>query len=140
MYSYNYLAAKDYALARCSSYNSSYCNYNPCGGDCANFVSQCFRAGNQIDGGAWYTIPNGACGRCGTQASYAGTDTWANNDLLRQWVIDSSQGQALSDKWGLGIGDIINYDKWDPDPNKVIDHVTVMGLAGVIGCRKRRLR
>jgi hypothetical protein len=39
---YNYLAAVNYAATYWSSYNA---NYNACGGDCTNFVSQCFYKG-----------------------------------------------------------------------------------------------
>ncbi len=110
-YSYNWTAAKDYALAHWSSYNSSYCNYNPCGGDCANFVSQCLRAGNQVDdpGGVWRTF-NGACGRCGTTSVNAGTDTWANPKMMRDWLLSSGRAVSKSGIDGLGMGDPITYD------------------------------
>lgn len=80
--SYNYTNAASYASNHCSSYNSAYCNYNPCGGDCADFVSQCFSYGGESQDGTWYTF-SGACGTCGTSSSHAGSNAWANNQLLR---------------------------------------------------------
>lgn len=123
-YNYNWTAAANYATSHCtaSTYNANYCNYNACGGDCANFVSQCLRAGNQVNGGAWYTF-NGACGTCGTTKTYAGTDTWANNYYLRNWVINSGRGVAKSSIGGLGQGDLVNYD-WTG--NGSYDHVTIV--------------
>ena len=43
--SYNPSAAVSYARTYCSSYNRGYANYAGQGGDCANFVSQCMKAG-----------------------------------------------------------------------------------------------
>ena len=43
--SYNRKAAVKYAKQWCNSFNPKYHNYNPEGGDCANFVSQCLIAG-----------------------------------------------------------------------------------------------
>ena len=43
--SYDRKAALDYAKKYCRSYNSAYNNYKGKGGDCANFVSQCLKAG-----------------------------------------------------------------------------------------------
>ena len=43
--SYNRGSAVKYANKHCKSYNPKYANYNPQGGDCANFVSQCLIAG-----------------------------------------------------------------------------------------------
>lgn len=106
----------------------SYCNYNCCGGDCANFVSQCFRAGNQVADGSWKTF-NGACGTCGTTSTNAGTDTWANNGYLRNWVINSGRGQAQSGINPLAVGDIVNYD-WDG--NGTYDHVTIVANTTIL--------
>lgn len=119
---YNYTAAVSYAAARWNAYNSSYCNYNNCGGDCANFVSQCLRNGNEVSDGTWKTF-NGGCGNCGTTASNAGSDTWANNGYLRSWAINS--GRAISEPGitDLGKGDFVNYD-WDG--NGVLDHVAIV--------------
>ena len=43
--SYNRNAAVSYAKKYCSNYNPNYRNYNPDGGDCANFFSQSLIAG-----------------------------------------------------------------------------------------------
>ena len=43
--SYDRSAAVNYAKTYCSRYNSAYNDYGSVGGDCANFVSQCMRAG-----------------------------------------------------------------------------------------------
>ena len=72
---YNRDAAYNYAKKWWNSFNlSKYKNYNPDGGDCANFVSQCLIAGglNLVSmcgsGDAWGlggTVPNvGAMARC----------------------------------------------------------------------------
>ncbi len=121
-YNYDRYAAVNYANDHCASYNQNYCNYSGCGGDCANFVSQCFRAGGQVDGGNWYTF-DGACGNCGTTSPNAGTNTWANNRLLRNWVINSGRGEARGDIYQIGAGDIVNYD-WGGDG--IFDHVAIV--------------
>lgn len=121
-YNYDYNAARTYALNHCTSYNSDYCNYNNCGGDCANFVSQCLRWGNQIDGGNWHTV-NGACGNCSGQSSaHAGTDTWANDTYLRNWIINSGRAVSKSGIDDLGIGDLVSYD-WTGDGGT--DHIAI---------------
>ena len=44
-FSYDAGKAVEYARAHCKHYNSKYHNYANQGGDCANFVSQCLKAG-----------------------------------------------------------------------------------------------
>lgn len=122
-YTYNYVNAMNYAKSYCTSYNTNYCNYNGCGGDCANFVSQCLRAGNQVSDTTWRTF-QGGCGTCGTSSPNAGANTWANNRLLREWIINSGRGYNTGDLGLLGIGDIINYD-WSCCDG-VYDHVTIV--------------
>ncbi|MBQ8927073.1 MAG: RICIN domain-containing protein [Oscillospiraceae bacterium] len=53
---YNADAAVDYALAhaKTGTYNPDYHNYNPDGGDCANFVSQCLYAGGLPMTSGWH--------------------------------------------------------------------------------------
>jgi Putative amidase domain len=122
-YDYNWTAAKDYAISHWCAYNPSYCNYNACGGDCANFVSQCLRAGAQIDGGSWYTY-GGGCGRCAhVLSSNAGTTTWVNNMQLRNWVVASGRGVAMSSIGELGVGDLVNYDA---NANGNFNHITIV--------------
>ena len=43
--SYDAAKAVSYARQYCSNYNPKYANYAKDGGDCANFVSQCLKAG-----------------------------------------------------------------------------------------------
>lgn len=59
---YNRVAARDYARryvcsrtdCNDSCYNQAYVNQNPYGGDCANYVSQCIRAGGlKTEAGVW---------------------------------------------------------------------------------------
>jgi hypothetical protein len=103
--------AVNYAKAVCRSYNSSYCNFNPCGGDCANFVSQCLFNGGQTKDDSWKTY-SGKCGKpdcpAGSSAN-AGTDTWANNRMLRDHFINKRKAVAKPDIFGIGAGDIVNY-------------------------------
>ena len=40
----------------------------------------------------------------------AGTHTWANNIMLRNYFVSSKGAVAKSDIFGLGVGDIVNYD------------------------------
>lgn len=107
-YYYNPISAANYAVAYVTPYNGSYCNYNNCGGDCTNFVSQCLRAGGEINGGSWYTF-SGGCGTCGTSSSNAGTDTWANNVLLHNWLQSSGRGGGASWITSCIVGDVVNY-------------------------------
>lgn len=90
--SYDRIAARDYAYEwwgpSDSDYNPAYSNWNSSGGDCANFVSQCIKAGGvptdstwKKDSSAWistsklaaYMVNNGYA----TKESY--TDTNAGN-------------------------------------------------------------
>ena len=128
--SYNYTSAANYAYnpGYCSSYNGNYCNYNPCGGDCTNFVSQCLSYGGENQDSTWYTH-NGGCGfGCGgSSANAGGSAAWVNNISLRSWVINSGRGAAEGSIYNLGIGDIINYDF---NNDGTYDHVTIVTQAG----------
>ena len=55
-YTYDWNAAVWYARTYAVSPYPMYCNYDVCGGDCTNFVSQCFRQGGQVDQVPWYTV------------------------------------------------------------------------------------
>jgi hypothetical protein len=117
---YSWQKAVAYANKYWSSYNSAYPNYNPCGGDCANFVSQCLRAGGETSDGTWYTRSGVGCqkrsGNCGSTA-------WVNNAGLRNWTINTHRGRSVSRIEELGRGDIVNYD-WTG--NGVFDHVAII--------------
>lgn len=114
-------------------YNYQYCNFAGCGGDCGNFVSQCFRAGGHAQTGAWFTY-SGSCGvgGCGS-ATYAGSDTWSNNKMLRDFINTSGRGTPVADEWQVGRGDIINY-AWPGscgNYDNEVDHIVlVTGTTG----------
>lgn len=105
---YNPIIAANYAVAHATSYNGSYCNYDNCGGDCTDFVSQSLYSGGEIQASPWNTF-NGACGTCGTTSGNAGTDTWANNVLLHNWLQSSGRGGAQSWITSCIVGDVVNY-------------------------------
>jgi hypothetical protein len=117
---YSWQKAVAYAAKYWSSYNSAYPNYNPCGGDCANFVSQCLRAGGETTDGTWRTYRGSAC--TGTSAN-CGSTAWVNNWGLRNWTINARRGRAVSSIGQLGRGDIVNYD-WTG--NGTFDHVAII--------------
>jgi putative amidase-like protein len=121
-YGFDWVSACNYAKNHWSAYNTpTYCNYNSCGGDCANFVSQCWRAGNYVYDGSWYTTSGSCC--AGYSSSHLGSTTWVNNQSLRNWVIRVNRGAATTSVNNLGYADIINYD-WTG--NGVWDHVSIM--------------
>lgn len=117
---YSWQKAVAYASKYWSSYNSAYPNYNPCGGDCANFVSQCLRAGGETTDGTWYTYRGSGCIR---SSSNCGSTAWVNNWGLRNWTLNKRRGRVVSNIWQLGRGDIVNYD-WTG--NGVFDHVAII--------------
>lgn len=115
---YNRSLAVQSAYNNHQYYNPDFCDFNGCGGDCANFASQCLTAGGQTRDGIW-DVYSGECsnGGCNTPtATYAGNDTWGNNQLLRDWVNRDSnpsnpRGYPVSYDWQLKNGDLINY-RW----------------------------
>lgn len=119
---YNWQVAVNYAAAYWSDYNATYVNYNTCGGgDCANFVSQCFFRGGQKPDVHWGREIGPQCGYTGR---YRGTGLqWYNNWNLRNWVINQSRGYDCPGINSLGSGDIVNYS-WDQ--NGSFDHVAIM--------------
>lgn len=117
---YSWQNAVAYAAKYWSSYNPAYPNYNPCGGDCANFVSQCLRAGGETSDGTWYTHSGMGCQK--TSAN-CGSTAWVNNWGLRNWAVNTHRGRAVSSINQLGRGDIINYD-WTG--NGTFDHVAII--------------
>ena len=80
--SYNANRAVDYALGHSCShggtcgcrYDHDHVNYNPWGGDCANFVSSCLMMGNLPTDSEFYTYYQGN--------KIAGSRTFINADLL----------------------------------------------------------
>jgi cell wall-associated NlpC family hydrolase len=117
---YSWPKAVAYAAKYWSSYNSAYPNYNPCGGDCANFVSQCLRAGGETTDGTWYTHKGSGCTGSSTRS---GSTAWVNNWALRNWTMNAHRGRSVSTIRQLGRGDIVNYD-WTG--NGTFDHVAII--------------
>ena len=121
-FTYDHQAAANYSNAYWSSYNLAYKNFNPVGGDCANFVSQSLRAGGQPDDGSWYYRNAG-----GSTADDGWTYAWVNNQGLRDWARNTMRGIAYTNYAQLMVGDFINYDwNWDG----TYDHVTIVVQAG----------
>lgn len=107
---FDWNAARNYALNWALSYNPAYTNFAP--NDCANFVSQAFRAGNYSTDASWYKY----------------SSAWVNNVALRNWLLSSGRGYSQASASLLGYADIINYD-WSGDGT--FDHVVmVTGLPG----------
>jgi hypothetical protein len=122
---YDYGAAVTYASNHWGGsgapYNNDYVNYNGCGGDCANFVSQSFFKGNQVPDSHWYRYIGDQCGYSGR---FRGSDVqWYNNWGLRNWAINQGRGTDKGGIGGVGKGDIINYD-WDQ--NGSFQHVAMV--------------
>ncbi len=125
-HTYNWQAAINYAQAHALSYTPLFVNDNSCGGDCANFVSQCFVAGAQVNDASWYTYSGTACSQ---KSSYCGSATWVNNVSLRNWTLHTTpnpRGLAAPAVSSLGMGDIINYD-WTGDG--LFDHVVMVTVS-----------
>lgn len=92
----DYMASRQYALDWANSFNlAHYLDLTSSGGDCANFVSQCFIAGGYPtdSAGVWYPY----------------TTNWINNLGLRNWLINSGRGHADSSEAQLGYADIVNF-------------------------------
>lgn len=119
---YNRNAAANYSDSYATSYNSNYYNYNPDGGDCANFASQSMYAGNA------YFVGNGSQGD-----SYWWYNNSGSTPLLKSpapWRYCPSQINFVLNGWGttttlsgLQRGDLIYYD-WTGDG--VWDHVAIV--------------
>ena len=94
-----YEYAKKWAYGR----NPRYYNFDPVGGDCTNFVSQCIYAGyglmNYAKNNGWYYI-NG----------YSKSPSWTGVDFLYRFLI-SNKGAGPSGKDAsineLDVGDVI---------------------------------
>jgi hypothetical protein len=122
---YSAAEAVQYAQTYGNSFNASYCNFTDCGGDCANFVSQCLRDGGHPNAGDWGTY-NGTCGAggCGSSAN-AAKDTWGNNVLLRNFVINQGRGESKAGINDLASGHLVNYD-WQQ--NGSMDHIAITSV------------
>lgn len=105
----------NYALQWALSRNSNYTDFSP--NDCANFVSQAFKAGGYPNDGTW------------SPYTYA----WVNNMGLRSWLLNSGKAYVISSASALAYADIVNYD-WHSDG--VYDHVAIVtGFPGpLVSC------
>jgi len=122
------LNAKDYANKYCGAastqefnykYNKQYRDYNPEGGDCANFASQIlFEGGKFRKNSAWNYDKNGA------------TKAWLNADSFKQYMVYSGRASVICygnyDKvykasYKLLPGDFIAYEKKND-----ITHISVV--------------
>lgn len=103
-------------------YNKNYKNFNPDGGDCANFASQImFEGGGFKKNSTW-----NYCNKSATQA-------WINAQGFKNYLINSGRGSYIAkgyycdtykDSFNLRPGDIVAYEK-----KGRITHVsTVTGL------------
>ena len=121
-YTYDWNAAKWYAQTYATSPYSGYCNYNCCGGDCTNFVSQCYRQGGEVDQSPWLTNA-GYCGQCDNAhclncptscphtATYMGSDTWANVDLANTFFTSSTNRATVKSSISqVSTADYIDYN------------------------------
>ncbi len=93
-------------------YNKNYKNFNPDGGDCANFASQIM-----FEGGGFKK--NSTWNYCNKSA----TNAWINAQGFKNYLINSGRG-SYKDAFNLRPGDIVAYEK-----KGRITHVsTVTGL------------
>lgn len=122
----NFQASVNYAHQYCCSgcKNTGYCYYCDCGGDCANFVSQCLSAGNEKWDGTWKCVQNSTCNCCCPSVAWAGSTAWVNVSAQHSWVVNAGRGYDVSSQNDLGLSDIINYD-WNP-PDGIWDHCSIV--------------
>lgn len=128
---YNHGTAQTAALNNALTYNNNFCSYRNCGNDCANFVSECFNAGGLQPTGPWTVEWKGCYCNVGTgmpSVAYQGTDTWANNRMLRDWM-NSTSGRGTSvtswTDYRFTYGDYINYRWNDVSALEDVHHITI---------------
>ena len=97
--SYDRNAAVSYAKKYCSHYNSNYRNYNPDGGDCANFVSQCLIAGG-------FNLVK----MCGSSSAWGKGGTVPAVVNLRACLRNNGWTSSNSPPKNFKGGDVILYD------------------------------
>ena len=118
-YTYSALTPVDrqlgYALSHWENYNAEFGNYNPVGGDCANFVSQTLLARGWQMNSTW------------SSANGQGSLAWVFAPALEDWLAsDASLGLTKLDdtqRDQLKIGDIAFFD-WNFNGNP--DHVMIV--------------
>jgi hypothetical protein len=118
-YTYSALTPVDkqlgYALTHWKDYNAAYGNYNPSGGDCANFVSQTLLARGWEMNSTW------------SSSNGQGSRAWVYAPALEDWLAsDASLGLTKLDdtqRDKLKLGDIAFFD-WNGNGNP--DHVMIV--------------
>ncbi|PHV69522.1 amidase domain-containing protein [Sporanaerobium hydrogeniformans] len=103
-------------------YNKDYKNFNPDGGDCANFASQILHEGGKFKKtGAW------------NYSDREGTKAWVNAQAFKNYMVHSgrasyiakgSYGQIYKACYELRPGDFVAYEK----KGKIVHISTVTGL------------
>ncbi|MCK8817440.1 amidase domain-containing protein [Natroniella sulfidigena] len=100
-------------------YNPEYRNYNPLGGDCANFASQMLHEGGGIPEDATWRYERGS-----------GSRAWVNAHAFNQHMIYSGRAtriargsyeQVLNASYKLLPGDYVAYEK-----GGTVDHISVV--------------
>lgn len=123
--------AMDYAHKYCGvgtdpeflfKYNKAYKNFNPDGGDCANFASQILHEGGGFKkNGTWNYE-----GTCGTKA-------WVNAQAFKNYMVGSGRGSYIAkgtyqevykSAYKMRPGDFVAYEK----QGKVVHISTISGL------------
>jgi len=97
--SYNRKSAVKYAKKWCNKYNPKYKNYNPDGGDCANFVSQCLIAGGM-----------NLVSMCGSGAAWGQGGTVPAVADMRNCFQKNGWSSSSSVKSEFKMGDVVLYD------------------------------
>jgi hypothetical protein len=124
----DWFSVQSYMETWCSSRNTGYCNYcnTPyCDGDCANFVSQCWSAGNHHWDKYWFCTQNYSCNCHDTPSvAWGGSVPWINVDQQHTWAVNTTGwGSDVSNVTSLLLGDFINYD-WTG--GGIWDHVAIV--------------
>lgn len=123
--------ALDYAHTYCGAaaddelgfkYNENYTNFNPAGGDCANFASQILFEGGGFKKNSTWNYSDGD-----------GSKAWVNAQAFKNYMVYSGRASYISkgkysdiykDAYNLRPGDFVAYEK-----NGRITHIsTVTGL------------
>ena len=98
---YNRQKVKEYAKKWAYSRNPKYYNFDPIGGDCTNFVSQCIYAGSGIMN---YNKTNGWYYNNGNDKS----PSWTGVEFLYKFLISNTGvGPVGEETKQLDIGDVI---------------------------------
>ena len=112
---YNANKAAEYALKHWNNYNSAYANFNPYGGDCANFVSQCLYAGGLPMTNGWYYYSSnnrsGSWTGCTSMMSYFTNQGYTT-------ILKPSASQ-------VAVGDVILYQFEGGDPG-IYQHAAII--------------